>query len=158
MNESGNPAPSAAAFCLGVLICFGLAAVAGNIAEKKGRSFAGFFLLALLFPVIGLIIALCVSDGNRSGGGQLGDMTTSDYLAYQANRERIQKQMLREEIQKDNRARIKVYVAKNGQNLGQLNLNQISGMIDSGVLSLENHWLDEEVQEWRELAELEGLA
>ena len=34
---------------------------AGAIATSKGRSFAGYFLLGLLFPIIGLLIAIGVA-------------------------------------------------------------------------------------------------
>jgi hypothetical protein len=37
-----------------------MAIASGNIASNKGRSFAGFFLLGLCAPVIGLIVALLV--------------------------------------------------------------------------------------------------
>jgi hypothetical protein len=42
-------------------ILFILAYAAGNIAEKKGRSWYGFFFLALFLPIIGLIAAAIAS-------------------------------------------------------------------------------------------------
>jgi len=45
------------------LMWFGLCVFTGAVASNKGRSFIGFFLLAIFIsPIIALIIVLCVRD------------------------------------------------------------------------------------------------
>lgn len=44
---------------------FALGIVAGAISKSKGRSFVGYFLLGLLLPLIGIILAIGVSDRRR---------------------------------------------------------------------------------------------
>jgi hypothetical protein len=43
------------------MIC---AVIAGVVTERKNRNSGGFFLLALIFPIIGLIAALLVTPGD----------------------------------------------------------------------------------------------
>lgn len=55
---------------MGVIICIIvwvlLAWLAGSIAEKKGRNFFVLFLIALLLsPIIGLIVALVLSESDK---------------------------------------------------------------------------------------------
>lgn len=49
-------------FFFGLLLWIGLAIAAGAIASSKSRSFFGYFILTLLLPLIGLIIAIGVSN------------------------------------------------------------------------------------------------
>lgn len=51
-----------------VILWIGLSLVAGAIANKKGRSFAGFFFLALFFsPLIGMIAAAIAMPYKSNG-------------------------------------------------------------------------------------------
>lgn len=49
-------------FFFGLVLWLGLAIAAGAIASSKSRSFFGYLLLTLLLPLIGLIIAIGVSN------------------------------------------------------------------------------------------------
>lgn len=53
-----------------ILLDVALGAAAGYIARNRGRSFWGFFVLGLFFPVIAIIIAACLPNRNSSGGTQ----------------------------------------------------------------------------------------
>lgn len=47
-------------------LCLALAYVTGRVADGKGYSYPLFALLGLLFPLIGLIVALVLPDKNAS--------------------------------------------------------------------------------------------
>jgi len=47
---------------LGVFLWIALAIAAGAIASSKSRSFFGYLLLTLILPLIGLIVAIGVSN------------------------------------------------------------------------------------------------
>ncbi len=47
---------------IGLVICLVFGSLASGIAERKGYSTGGFFLLGFLFGLIGLVIALCMPD------------------------------------------------------------------------------------------------
>lgn len=47
---------------LGVFLWIALAIAAGAIAKSKSRSFFGYLLLTLILPLVGLIIAIGVSN------------------------------------------------------------------------------------------------
>jgi hypothetical protein len=53
------------AFALGLLLWLGLAGLVAAVAVSKGRHPIGWFLVALVFPVVTLIVALLVPDGPR---------------------------------------------------------------------------------------------
>lgn len=63
--------------CLGILV--------GNIAKKKGYSFAGFFILGLFFFIIGLIVALCIYDKSA----QINTLTNVLKTAKTSNTEEL---------------------------------------------------------------------
>lgn len=51
---------------IGIIVWVLLAWLAGSIAEKKGRNFFVVFLVALLLsPIIGLIVALVLSESDK---------------------------------------------------------------------------------------------
>lgn len=50
---------------IGLGVKVGLGILVGKIAQNKGYGFAGFFILGLFFFLIGLIVALCLSDKNQ---------------------------------------------------------------------------------------------
>lgn len=59
----------AAIFALGFLLLMGY--MSGKIAEKKGRSFGGFFTLGMFFPIIGLIAAAMASVDQKKKEEQM---------------------------------------------------------------------------------------
>lgn len=51
---------------IGIIVWVLLAWLAGSIAEKKGRNFFVVFLIAfLLSPIIGLIVAMVLSESDK---------------------------------------------------------------------------------------------
>lgn len=50
-----------------------LAIVAGAVALSKGRSFIGYFLLGLLLPIIGVLLAIGLSDRRTLDRAPAGD-------------------------------------------------------------------------------------
>jgi phosphate/sulfate permease len=49
-----------------MIFWIGPAYFAGKIAAKKGHGFAGFFIITLIFPIIGLIIAAIVTPVTKN--------------------------------------------------------------------------------------------
>jgi hypothetical protein len=47
-----------------------LALIPASIAQKKGRSFAGFWVFGLFFFVIALVVALLISDASEPDAGR----------------------------------------------------------------------------------------
>ena len=45
-----------------IFVSFICGIIAATVAQKKGRSAGGWFVLGFIFPVIGLIIILCLSE------------------------------------------------------------------------------------------------
>jgi len=54
--------------CIGAAV--GLAFIPANIARKKGYSYGGFWALGFFFFIVGLIVALCLTDKNVPQYGQ----------------------------------------------------------------------------------------
>lgn len=49
-----------------VLLWIGLAIGAGAIASSKGRSGVGYFILGFFLPIVGILVAIGVSDNRKS--------------------------------------------------------------------------------------------
>lgn len=131
-------------FVLHLLIAF----ACGGTAQKKGHSFGNYVALALFFPVIGILVALLLPDKSPA----VESVSGLDYLRYQREKEETARQV---ELERAKRRR--VLVGQNGAKLGMLSVNEIVARIESGELDLGDHWLDQELNEWRELRELEGV-
>lgn len=54
--------PDITALIIGIGIAVGLAFIPATIARNKGYSYGGFWALGFFFFLIGLIVALCLSD------------------------------------------------------------------------------------------------
>lgn len=64
---------------LGMAINVGLCFLGGSIAAKKGRSFIGYTFLGLcLTPIVGIIVAACVSDLTNKTSPQSPKSTFSE--------------------------------------------------------------------------------
>ncbi len=55
---------------IGLVLWIGLAIAAGAIASSKGRSGFGYFLLTLLLPIIGIVIAAFIAPIRKDGSPQ----------------------------------------------------------------------------------------
>jgi len=67
------------------LLLLGLGLVSGGIADRKGRSFWGFFLLGVLLPVVGIIGALIVSPAAEAPTPKTGDIVTVQTMSPMEN-------------------------------------------------------------------------
>ena len=127
------------------------------LADKRGRSAGGFFLLAILIsPLIAGIIVLCIEDLQATK-----ERSKTDYLIRMQIR--AQQQQL-EELRKmqtpsvGNRvlpppgARDLINVARGGEDLGSLSVAEVKRMLDEGKLSLEDYYYDTSCNDWIELA------
>lgn len=63
-----------------IAIIFGI--VCKNIAKDKGYSEIGFFFLGFFFPIIGLIIALCLNDKNAQNEIYMKQTAPQQLLEY----------------------------------------------------------------------------
>lgn len=52
------------AFLFGIVNCF--QSVAGIIANQSGRSFWRWYIIAFFFPIISIIVLLCLWDTNNN--------------------------------------------------------------------------------------------
>ena len=53
-------------FVVGFALFAGLGAAMGSVTSRKGHGFAIGFFLTLVFPLIGIIVALCLKDNSGS--------------------------------------------------------------------------------------------
>ena len=127
------------------------------LAEKRGRSSGGFFLLAILIsPLIAGIIVLCIEDLRATKERS----KTDNLLQMQI---RAQQQQLAElrKMQTTNHggralpppgARDLINVSRGGEDLGSLSVAEVRRMLDDDRLSLEDHYYDTSCNDWIELA------
>lgn len=134
-------------FVLFLALCLAFAFFTGSQAKKKGYSYDGFSIFGFFFPLIALIVVMCLPD--RSVPEGLADV---ELLRYRRGQEAKAAELAIEKAK-----RRKVNVARAGQELGAFSIREIVSMINAGNLDLDDYWLDPERNAWEPLRSLEGV-
>lgn len=140
-------------------ILFSIAA--GILADRRGRSAGGWFLIALLIsPLIAVILVLCCRDLKAEEQQQARDRA----FAEQTRAQQQQLQELRRIQTRSERPNSvlpppgghrKFRIAKNGVEIGTLSVPEIRTKLENGEISWDDYYWDTLAKSWIELTCLE---
>lgn len=141
------------AFIIWLLLCYGV----GKIAENKGHSGGWVFLVAFVFsPVIGLLIALCLSrrdttlEGRALRAGQLKKCPEcAELVKIEAKKCRFCGYLFEDKITLPERAFFDV--ARDGEVVGSFTREEIIQRLRSGQLSPQDYYFDLRANDWMQL-------
>lgn len=118
------------------------------IGSAKGRFFSGL-VWSLLFPVVGVLVVLCLPNLKKDAAAKLQLSQMNELLALQ-----------REQLNEIQRQRIPPRVAvvekryrvtRNGEHLGPYPASEIRFMIASKTLAPSDFYFDHDAQDWMTL-------
>lgn len=150
------------------ILWIALSVLAGVIAGNKGRSSLGLFLVAILLsPLVGIIVALCLSPNETIiRGRQLaeGGHKVCPFCAETIKRAAIVCPHCQRDLAAQaglvpppapGRRAPKIEVASKGENLGAMSVADIQAKVRAGELDLvDDFYLDPESNEWQPLGVL----
>lgn len=130
---------------VGLLLAF----IAGGVASSRGLSFGAYFLVGLLLPVLGIVLAMVMQPPLKP----VADAALYGLVKQRASAEaaRAHAAWLEEVRQR------RVQVSKDGQVWGVLSGYEILHHLDKESLCLIDYWLDETENAWKHLRELPGV-
>jgi len=128
--------------------------VGGAIGQSRGRPVEGFVLGLLLGP-IGWICVLVGPNPKKEKEDNAKQTLLQQQISLQkAQLETMQKLLLpttRFSPPQPPGAKLLLRIAKNGQDLGDIELSRVKGMLRNNSLSLQDYYFDVDANEWMPL-------
>jgi hypothetical protein len=131
------------------LIISGLIGLA--IGQTRGRPIAGFLLGLLIGPIGWLLVFVGPNPKKKKEEEEKQALVQQQFALQKAQLDalqRMQSQAFQANLQQPQNAAKKVRIAKDGQDLGEIDMPKVKLMLRNGELTQQDYYFDVECNDW----------